>query len=78
MCDVRVPQQPQRKHTCHLTFLSYVMKIIPLVSAAELRMAARTSGILTAFKSFNENLTFSQTLHQRFCMQMEKTELSII
>lgn len=32
----------------------------PTVSAAELRMPAWIYGILPAFKSFNENVTFSQ------------------
>lgn len=69
--EVKMPELKHRKHLCHMTLQLYVMKIIPLVPAAEMKMAACACGILPAFKSFNENLTFSQSWHQRLCMQME-------
>lgn len=71
VCDTRMNRLPQRRCLCCLTRLLYVMCATPLVAAAALRMAAWTYWISPAFRSFNENLTFSQTLYQRLCMQME-------
>lgn len=49
--EVRMPELPPRKHLRHMTLLLYVMKIIPLVSAAELKVAASAHGILQDSKA---------------------------